>query len=1665
MVLTKEGLLLAVLPVVVAALVIALNWVVIARFLAFRNNRKKKITTHDNVGDQGEELDYSSLRRELTEGAEAIDSVRTKVQTLFSGVKGAQVFHEEVETYINTCVDEVDSSVPLEVAVRELEALLESETRNRWALVVAKDKELKAIADKCDNLQMALDSQSLSQRDDNEERLEFAAILRQKEDEIAIRSRLAAEQELAALEFKACMENQAFELAELKERIVEMDRIQCSLDVSSEGQAADVEKDNHNITDFANGEVPSAIQSLSQQLSSATSSIASLEKVIQRNSAQLEEATDRNREMESLIASNHAAFEEMTLRCGRFSELENDLSLRIAHIDALYIQLGESAAENAALCTSIAERDAKIAHDQSLLQQTAIDLDNAKEKVEGLERELVRLNHDLADKTADLTQLNSIIEETQTRTDTDFVHQSLENIENLTQLEDLQRRLAIANYELAFKMEELVQRDAIIEEIKKQSDIELEEKLEILHHDLACKTEALTQRDALLQESLNRAEHNRVEQKALTDMQLEMISIQSEEQLREALSAHAESVLELEEKYQNEIATLKSSLFTSDERLVQLQISQKCDIEMLNDALAGVEHHLRELKDDHFAEFESYNLLQRDASSRIAVLQATVSSSEQEIILLRSQYAQAMEACQKTILAERDLVMQLEKAHKEGIERLCLVQELEISELKDAHNEQLVQAKSLQALSQAESDKFKASVECGIEAAQRTFEEKIHQFETTLAGNQKDMDSQLFAVQQEKAGLQNMLDNTSAALQVAEMKIEELCKEIIVLQNQNKEDRDIARSALQVKEDLQSKMTQIMSEKTEIIEALKSREEAHRDQLSQCRVELDNELTAVQSEYIAKVASLEERSSLALDNASKDKSSAISALQKEFDVELAALRSASNLEAISSSQGLEEALTSLAKIKDAKYDEAVLEFQAKLDFTEASLKEQFEQRLQFELSSRSAVAESTIDDLKAQLESYRSNVNELSAQVKISQFKADGAGVLLDRLHTSKAKIAFADVQIADLHNTIMERDRQLEELNEQIDILRTQLAVQAATTSESQSALRNDFLQLQEKHERATELTSGLESRIASLSQVIKSLESKHQEWIHAVGGIFGPEKINGLDSDVEADQASTDLSAKLSTLWAEKENELKSVLLENHRSDMSSLVSEMNDEHAAVLNALKSELLERSVVERSVAVAAAIESANLQVSSEWASKLDNTVKRMESSIQDIVAFERKEAEIRLSRALQATQAASQREIQSAIKEAVELEQEFACQRLTAALKEADRKHAEITAEWKCKLDDHAATIESLKTKIQIQQTAVSEGLVPKTLKSNPNFMRPTKQRASRSKENMTVVNGAQKPAIFESRATDSVKSSGSNNSQRKRRDSTGYSYWRASDFHFRNELGKGKFGSIFHAVEQKTMAEFAIKKVSRRLMDKLDAADDIIKRIEVMGRLCNHPYLQRLLGSFEDDRWVYIVLEYIPNATTLAIHQQRLLADKILFPAADVALITSYIANALAYCHSKGEIHGQVCLDKVLLAQDGRPHLCGPCIGSVNLPVPPPELLVAEGSDHRTVASDSWGLGVLAFSLLVGRLPFLNSDNVVDADLIASQDPIFSSHSDPAAKAFIAQLLCKNPDERLNMNQVLQHNFIMTNQITQASFPSAEGVVTSNVPAPHSIIAGAAR
>jgi len=86
-------------------------------------------------------------------------------------------------------------------------------------------------------------------------------------------------------------------------------------------------------------------------------------------------------------------------------------------------------------------------------------------------------------------------------------------------------------------------------------------------------------------------------------------------------------------------------------------------------------------------------------------------------------------------------------------------------------------------------------------------------------------------------------------------------------------------------------------------------------------------------------------------------------------------------------------------------------------------------------------------------------------------------------------------------------------------------------------------------------------------------------------------------------------------------------------------------------------------------------------------------------------------------------------------------------------------------------------------------------------------------------------------------------------------------------------------------------------------------------------------------------------------------------------------------------------------------------------------------PELVLGVKYDKSV---DLWALGVLAYELLVGNAPFAegHTDNrIVNVDL-----KIPSDISDLATD-FIRKLLTKKPSERLTLEQVLNHPWILSN------------------------------
>lgn len=89
-----------------------------------------------------------------------------------------------------------------------------------------------------------------------------------------------------------------------------------------------------------------------------------------------------------------------------------------------------------------------------------------------------------------------------------------------------------------------------------------------------------------------------------------------------------------------------------------------------------------------------------------------------------------------------------------------------------------------------------------------------------------------------------------------------------------------------------------------------------------------------------------------------------------------------------------------------------------------------------------------------------------------------------------------------------------------------------------------------------------------------------------------------------------------------------------------------------------------------------------------------------------------------------------------------------------------------------------------------------------------------------------------------------------------------------------------------------------------------------------------------------------------------------------------------------------------------------------------------------------HYSQAVDSWAVGILAFELLTGRAPFSASgasDNAIEA-AIQQVAPSFPSRMSDPAVTFITAALHKNPGQRPNILQLLQHPWIRSYQVGES-------------------------
>mmetsp|Transcript_4303 Transcript_4303/g.6621 ORF Transcript_4303/g.6621 Transcript_4303/m.6621 type:complete len:349 (-) Transcript_4303:75-1121(-) len=259
----------------------------------------------------------------------------------------------------------------------------------------------------------------------------------------------------------------------------------------------------------------------------------------------------------------------------------------------------------------------------------------------------------------------------------------------------------------------------------------------------------------------------------------------------------------------------------------------------------------------------------------------------------------------------------------------------------------------------------------------------------------------------------------------------------------------------------------------------------------------------------------------------------------------------------------------------------------------------------------------------------------------------------------------------------------------------------------------------------------------------------------------------------------------------------------------------------------------------------------------------------------------------------------------------------------------------------------------------------------------------------------------------------------------------------WKLEDFQIGKALGRGKFGNVYLAREKKSKFVVALKVIFKGQLQAAGVEHQLRREIEIQSHL-QHSYILRLYGYFYDQARVYLILEYCSRGELY-----KELQKSGHFSERKTAHYVKMVAEALIYCHSKAVIHRDLKPENILIASDGstklsdfgwavhapssrRTTMCG------TLDYLSPESV--EGKEHGKEV-DLWALGVLAYELLTGKCPFEAKGSSQTYARITSVDIEWPADINRQARDLISRLLVKDPMQRLPLEQVLKHPFMIEN------------------------------
>ncbi|KAL8029818.1 hypothetical protein ABFS82_14G244600 [Erythranthe guttata] len=275
-------------------------------------------------------------------------------------------------------------------------------------------------------------------------------------------------------------------------------------------------------------------------------------------------------------------------------------------------------------------------------------------------------------------------------------------------------------------------------------------------------------------------------------------------------------------------------------------------------------------------------------------------------------------------------------------------------------------------------------------------------------------------------------------------------------------------------------------------------------------------------------------------------------------------------------------------------------------------------------------------------------------------------------------------------------------------------------------------------------------------------------------------------------------------------------------------------------------------------------------------------------------------------------------------------------------------------------------------------------------------------------------------------------------------------------NDYIRERKIAAGSYGKVVLYRSRLDGTRYAIKAfhkshlLKQRVGPSETAMTDVFREVLIM-KVLSHPNIVNLVEVIDDPTadHLYLVLEYVEG---------KCVSDGV-GPALGLGEDTARkylrdVVSGLMYLHSHNIVHGDIKPDNLLVTGSGTVKICDFSVSQVfegdndllrRSPGTPvftaPEC--CSGPTYHGKAADTWAVGITLYFMVLGNYPFLGETLQDTYEKIINKELLLPEEMNPLLKNLLEGLLCKDPRQRMSLENVAEHDWLIGEQGSMSIHP----------------------